>query len=182
MTISSILRNFNGDPNLVSIVTDNSYEEITAPGYLVLPEIKNSIAEENGGYFEFKDTDFFVINYDASTTELFLRDASQNTFTPMISGDIAPNTVTAAMLVTATRPTAVVKFNAQVTTTNNATNILAVSGANPATCQAFVQMVNNGTNNVTCLRAVITTDTISVTFSGAPGTDAVFNVMMIENV
>lgn len=44
-----------------------------------------------------------------------------------------------------------------------------------ATDLADVQMVNDGTNNVTVLQAACTANTLTVTFSGNPGAGAVIN-------
>jgi hypothetical protein len=55
-----------------------------------------------------------------------------------------------------------------------------VTGALAATDRAFVQVVNDGTANVTVLQAVVTNDTLTVTFSGNPGNDAVINYQIIR--
>jgi hypothetical protein len=87
--------------------------------------------------------------------------------------------VTLAKLADAIAPSHVVKFAGQHTTTNDATNTITVTGALD-TDLAFVQMVDNGTNSVTVVDAVMTADTLSVTFSGAPSTDAVINYQVLR--
>jgi hypothetical protein len=49
-----------------------------------------------------------------------------------------------------------------------------------ATDRAFVQVVNNGTNNVTVLQAVVTANTLTITFSGDPAADTVYNYQLIR--
>lgn len=89
--------------------------------------------------------------------------------------------VTLAKLASGITPAAVIKFFAQATTAGGgAAEAITVTGAVAATDRAFVQMVDNGTNNVTVLQAVVTTDTLTVTFSGDPGNDAVINYQLIR--
>lgn len=89
--------------------------------------------------------------------------------------------VTLAKLAAGITPAAVIKFFGQVTTTGGAAaEAITVTGAVAATDRAFVQVVDNGTNNVTVLQAVVTTDTLTVTFSADPGADAVINYQLIR--
>jgi hypothetical protein len=55
-----------------------------------------------------------------------------------------------------------------------------VTGALAASDRAFVQVVDNGTNNVTVLQAVVTNDTLTVTFSADPGNDTIINYQLIR--
>lgn len=89
--------------------------------------------------------------------------------------------VTLAKLAAGITPAAVIKFMSQVTTAGGAaTEAFTVTGAVAATDRAFVQVVNNGTANVTVLEAVVTTDTLTVTFSGNPGNDCVINYQLVR--
>ncbi len=89
--------------------------------------------------------------------------------------------VTLAKLAAGITPAAVIKFFGQVTTVGGAAaEAFVVTGAVAATDRAFVQMVDNGTGNVTVLQSVVTTDTLTVTFSGDPGNDAVINYQLIR--
>tara|TARA_R110000868_G_C10972576_1_gene770488 strand:+ start:23627 stop:24667 length:1041 start_codon:yes stop_codon:yes gene_type:complete len=89
--------------------------------------------------------------------------------------------VTLAKLAAGITPAAVIKFFGQATTVGGAAaEAFVVTGAVAATDRAFVQMVDNGTGNVTVLQAVVTTDTLTVTFSGDPGNDAVINYQLIR--
>lgn len=89
--------------------------------------------------------------------------------------------VTLAKLATGITPSHVIKFADQVTTVGGAAaEAFVVTGALAASDRAFVQVVNNGTANVTALQAVVTNDTLTVTFSGNPGNDTVINYQIIR--
>lgn len=45
---------------------------------------------------------------------------------------------------------------------------------------AFVQVVDNGTSNVTVLQAACTANTLTVTFSANPGTDTIINYQILR--
>lgn len=89
--------------------------------------------------------------------------------------------VTLAKLATGITPSHVIKFAAQHTTVGGAAaEAITVTGAVAATDRAFVQVVNDGTANVTVLQAVVTTDTLTVTFSANPGNDTIINYQLIR--
>lgn len=89
--------------------------------------------------------------------------------------------VTLAKLASGITPAAVIKFFGQVTTVGGAAaEAITVTGAVGATDRAFVQMVNDGTNNVTIVNAVVTNNTLTVTFSADPGADTVINYQIIR--
>jgi hypothetical protein len=286
MSITSIGRYFVGDPNIVSIVTDNTLTEITTTGYLELPDILADIELLQNGDFQWNDTDLVLIHYSPDLIGFFVRDALNNTFdalapsgglantlqngdifvgnagnvatgvTPSgditlsntgvfgiaagvivdadinaaaaiafsklaalpsadilvgsagnvatavaLSGDatlsnagaltIANNAITTAKILNANvtlaklaagiTPSHIIKFANQVTTVGGAAaEAFTVTGAVAATDRAFVQMVDNGTNNVTVLQAVVTANTLTVTFSADPGNDAVINYQLIR--
>lgn len=93
---------------------------------------------------------------------------------------IADANVTLAKLASGITPSHIVKFAGQPTTVGGAAaEAFTVTGA-AATDLAFVQMVNNGTNNVTVLQAVVTLNTLTVTFSADPGNDAVINYQLLR--
>lgn len=88
--------------------------------------------------------------------------------------------VTLAKLASGVTPSHIVKFAGQPTTAGGAAaEAIAVVGA-LVTDLAFVQMVDNGTNNVTIVDAVVTADTLTVTFSADPGNDAVINYQLLR--
>lgn len=89
--------------------------------------------------------------------------------------------VTLAKLAAGITPSHVIKFASQVTTVGGAAaEAITVTGAVAATDRAFVQVVDNGTNNVTVLQAVVTNNTLTVTFSGDPGADTIINYQLIR--
>ena len=108
-----------------------------------------------------------------------------------MSGDVAiiasgattiqAGAVDLAMLSAGITPAAVIKFFDQVTTVGGAAaEAFSVPGALAASDRAFVQVVNDGGSNVTVLQAVVTNDTLTVTFSGNPGNDTVINYQLIR--
>ncbi|HJY22891.1 MAG TPA: hypothetical protein VJ279_08410 [Hanamia sp.] len=87
--------------------------------------------------------------------------------------------VTLAKLASGITPSHVIKFDNQLTTVGgSATEAFTVTGAVGATDHAYTQMVNNGTSNVTILEAVVTDNTLTITFSADPGNDTVFNYQL----
>jgi hypothetical protein len=218
MSITSLARNFNGDPNIVTMVTTSSSADITTNGFLTDPANLADIQLLNNGDFQYADSDLWLIYY-ATGVGFYTRNASTNAFvaltgnaglsTTLSSGNIfvgnnsnvatgvalsgaatisnagvltlAPASVALSNLATGIAPAAVIKFAAQYTTTGGAaTEAITVTGAVAATDRAFVQMVDNGTNNVTVLQAVVTNNTLTVTFSGDPGADTIINYQLIR--
>jgi hypothetical protein len=85
-----------------------------------------------------------------------------------------------AMLSAGIAPSHVVVFAGQPTTAGGgAGEAITVTGA-AATDLAFVQMVDDGTNNTTIVNAVVTLNTLTVTFSADPGADAVINYQILR--
>ncbi len=218
MSITSLARNFNGDPNIVTMVTTSSSSDITTNGFLTDPANLADIQLLNNGDFQYADSDLWLIYY-ATGVGFYTRNASTNAFvaltgnaglsTTLSSGNIfvgnnsnvatgvalsgaatisnagvltlAPASVALSNLATGIAPAAVIKFAAQYTTTGGAAaEAITVTGAVAATDRAFVQMVDNGTNNVTVLQAVVTTNILTVTFSGDPGADTIINYQLIR--
>lgn len=89
--------------------------------------------------------------------------------------------VTLAKLASGITPSHIIKFANQVTTVGGAAaEAFTVTGALAASDRAFVQVVDNGTSNVTVLQAVVTNDTLTVTFSANPGNDTIINYQIIR--
>lgn len=89
--------------------------------------------------------------------------------------------VTLAKLATGIAPAAVIKFMAQATTVGGAAaEAITVTGAVGATDRAFVQLVAPGSNTVSVSYAVVTDNTLTVTFSGNPGNDAIINYQIVR--
>lgn len=117
-----------------------------------------------------------AINASPVTTTLFAGAGSVDT------ADIADSAVTLAKLATGITPSHIVKFAGKPTTVGGAAaEAFAIAGV-AATDLAFVQIVDNGTANVTALQAVCTLNTLTVTFSGNPGADCVFNYQILRAV
>lgn len=228
MSITAIARNFNGDPNLVTMVTDSSAAQITTSGFYTSAASQADIEALQNGVFETADSDLWLIynsngvgfytlnsstgafvalagNSGLSSTlssgNIFVGNASNVATGVAMSGDatmantgaltIANNAITTAKILNANvtlaklaagiTPAAVIKFAAQYTTTGGAAaEAITVTGAVAATDRAYVQVVDNGTNNVTVLQAVVTTNTLTVTFSGNPGADTIINYQLIR--
>lgn len=94
---------------------------------------------------------------------------------------IGAGAIDLAMLSAGITPAAIIVFFGQLTTVGgSATEAFTVTGAVGATDRAFVQIVDDGTANVTVLQAVVTDNTLTITFSANPGNDAVFNYQIIR--
>jgi len=268
MSILAIARNFNGDPNIVTIVTDDDLTALTTTGYWALPETVDSVAALQNGAWEWADTDLVLIHYDTTLIGFFVYDAVNECFDALapsggladtlqsanifvgnssniatgvavtgvvgiaagaivnadinaaaaiafsklaalpsaqilvgsagnvatavaMSGDvtitnagvtaIGAGKVLLAMLGAGIAPAGVIKYMGQLTSVGGAAaEAFTVTGAVGATDRAFVQVVDNGTNNVTVLQAVVTNNTLTVTFSADPGADAVINYQLIR--
>ena len=93
---------------------------------------------------------------------------------------IADDAVSLENLDSGITPSHIVVFAGQPTTAGGgAAEAITVTGA-AATDLAFVEMVDDGTNNVTIVNAVVTTNTLTVTFSGDPGADCVINYQLLR--
>lgn len=113
------------------------------------------------------------IDNGAVTTPKLAADAVDNS-------KLADDAVSLENLDDGIAPSHVVKFAAQATTTGGAAaEAITVTGA-LATDLAFVQLVDDGTNNVSVLSAAVTADTLTVTFSADPGADAVINYQLLR--
>lgn len=228
MSILALARNFNGDPNIVTMVTDDSAAEITTNGYFTSAASLADIVALQNGVFETAVTDLWLVyttngvgfyTYNSATGafvaltgnaglsstlssgNIFVGNASNIATGVVMSGDatmsnagaltIANNAITTTKILNANvtlaklaagiTPSHVIKFANQVTTVGGAAaEAFTVTGAVAATDRAFVQVVDNGTANVTVLQAVVTTNTLTVTFSGNPGADTIINYQIIR--
>jgi hypothetical protein len=69
----------------------------------------------------------------------------------------------------------VIKFSGQHTTTGGSpSEAMAISGA-VNTDLSFIQLVSPGSNTVSVVKSVVTSNTLTVTFSADPGADAIIN-------
>lgn len=106
--------------------------------------------------------------------------ASTVSYTALAAGGIASAAVTLAKLHSGVAPSHVIKYGARYTTIGgNAAEAITLSGV-ASTDLVFVRLVNDGTANVTISGWAPTTDTLTVTFSGDPGNDAIIDYIVIR--
>jgi hypothetical protein len=92
-----MLRNFDGNPNIVSIITSADLSTITTAGYL-LNEATN-IDILNNGEFQWSDTDIILISYAPDfLVNWFTRDTTNNTFIALQSAGGGGGGVTPAQV------------------------------------------------------------------------------------
>ena len=117
---------------------------------------------------------FSVLN-DGTETAVINQDGTLNGSTVIDDGSI-----TLAKLATGITPSHIAVFADQATTAGGAAaEAITVTGA-AATDLAFVQLVDEGSNTVTVANAVVTENTLTVTFSADPGADAIINYEIIR--
>jgi len=81
MSILAIARNFDGDPNIVTIVSDNTLAEITTADYFTTDPIKSQVELLNNGEWQWQDTDMVLISYDPDfIVNWFKYDAANGAF------------------------------------------------------------------------------------------------------
>lgn len=81
MGITAIGRGFDGNPNIVAIITDNTLAEITTAGYWSSDAIQADILALQNGAFQWQDTDIVLINYAPNfLVNWFKYDATNETF------------------------------------------------------------------------------------------------------
>ena len=81
MSITAIGRYFVGNPNIVSVVTDDDLAEITTAGYLTSAAISADIEALQNGEFQWQDTDIVLISYAPDfIVNWFKYDAANATF------------------------------------------------------------------------------------------------------
>lgn len=95
MSITAIGRYFVGDPNIVSIVTDNTLAEITTAGYFTSDAIKADVEALNNGEWQWLDTDIVLISYAPDfLVNWFKYDAATETFVANPAAGGQTNTLT----------------------------------------------------------------------------------------
>lgn len=99
MSITAIARNFNGDPNIVTIVTDDDLAEITTAGYLTSDAIAADIEALNNGVFQWADTDIVLICYAPDfLVNWFKYDADNATFVANPAAGGQTNTLASGLI------------------------------------------------------------------------------------
>lgn len=74
MSILAIARNFNGNPNIVTMVTDDNLTAITTTGYWNLPTTVASVEQVQNGVWQWEPNDLVLINYSPELVGFFLFD------------------------------------------------------------------------------------------------------------
>lgn len=132
----------------------------------------------SGGLPALTDGDIWVGNGSDVATAVTL--SGDVTISNTGVATIGSGVIDKAMLSSGISASHIVKFGGQHTTVGGgAAEAITVTGA-LATDLAFVQLVDDGTNNVSVLSAAVTADTLTVTFSADPGNDAVINYQLIR--
>lgn len=173
-----------GIPQWWAYQTTDNMATVTASGYF---NIQSGLLFQNG------TTTFFVgdlIYCQCSDGILQVQIATllPNITVVLPNADIAPGTITTAMLgngiVTLAKlsatvaPQSIIKYSAKYTTVGGAAaEAITISGA-LATDLAFVQLVAPGSNTVSVNHAVMTSNTLTVTFSADPGNTAIINYII----
>ena len=151
-------------PGTVKMVTTDSLATITAAGYLNGVSNQLAIVKLSPG-----DVVECLYSFNASSGT-----GDYSVFKVSITNGLVTLVNVA--------PAGAVKFMGQLTSVGGggATEAYVVTGAIAATDRAFVQVVNNGTNNVTVLEAVVTANTLTITFSGDPAADTIINYQLLR--
>jgi hypothetical protein len=79
MSILALARNFNGDPNIVTMVTDNSAAQITTNGYFTADAIQADVQALQNGVFETAVTDLWLI-YTSNGVGFYTYNSSTGAF------------------------------------------------------------------------------------------------------
>ncbi len=179
MSITSIERDVlaSAPPSIVRITSTDTLATIGTAGYLLAQA--DVIEDLNSGAFSWLDTDYVLVN--GSDGWAFFETADDFESLSVVAFTSLPNgSVTLAKLAAGITPSHIVKFADQETTAGGAAaEAFTVTGA-LATDLAFVQIVDNGTANVTAVQAVVTSNTLTVTFSADPGADTVINYQLLR--
>jgi len=80
MSVTAIARNFDGNPNIVTMVVTDDLTTITTTGYLTSASILADIELLQNGEFEWTPTDLVLIYYATAQIGFFVRDALNDTF------------------------------------------------------------------------------------------------------
>lgn len=184
-------------PQWLYLETDNTLAEVTTAGYLnTVVEVGGYSLAENmlavvstievaGGAVS---VGTYNVTFSAGNWSLQASTVPDGSITTAKIADLAVTTakiaagaVTLAKLATGVAPAGVIKYMGQLTTVGGAAaEAFTVTGAVASTDRAFVQVVDNGTSNVTVLQAVVTNNTLTVTFSANPGNDTIINYQIIR--
>lgn len=96
MAITAISRNFDGNPNIVTIVSTDTLATITTAGYLTGATIAANIELLQNGEFQWSDTDLILMYYSPAQIGFFIHDAVNNTFDALAPSGGLANTLQSA--------------------------------------------------------------------------------------
>lgn len=162
MAITSIYRDTSVSPNLVRMETSDTLATMQTAAYL--SGQADTIKALNNGEWEWQDDDLILCYYNSASVGLFVRNSSTEAMD--LNSGLASGYP--------------VKYAAQYTTTGGAAaEAIAITGV-LATDLAFVQLVDDGTNNVSVLTAACSADTLTVTFSLDPVADTIINYQILR--
>lgn len=145
-------------PRFDYMLTSDSVLEVLTTGYL-----NHSV---DAG-FSFSQGDLVCVITQETPTARQMSGIYQVDHAP---GEWSLKPTTSSMLLTADQYT---------TVGGAAAEAITIAGL-AATDLAYVQVVDNGTGNVTALQAVCTANTLTVTFSGNPGADTIINYQILR--
>lgn len=120
MSITAIGRGFDGNPNIVAIITDDNLATITTAGYWSSDAIQADVQALQNGVFQWEDTDIVLINYAPNfLVNWFKYDATNETFVANPAAGGLTNTLVngnflvgnASNLAASVTPTGDVTFN-----------------------------------------------------------------------
>lgn len=176
---------------------NDTIADVVAAGYFqYFADWLNTLIYANGSFFRVGDVIYcacsdgnawLMVTQIGSTIETEIQVVDANAVDTNAIQDLAvttakidDNAVTLGKLAAGITPSHIVKFAGQPTTVGGAAAEAFVVNGVAATDLAFVQIVDDGTNNVTVKQAVCTLNTLTVTFSGNPGADCIFNYQILR--
>jgi len=92
MAITAISRNFDGDPNIVTIIATDNLATITTAGYVTSQE--SAIQALQNGEFQWADTDLVLMYYSPAQVGFFTYNASTQAFVVLADNGNLSNTLT----------------------------------------------------------------------------------------
>ena len=164
MSITSLLRNFNGDPNIVTMVTTSSAAQITTNGFFTSAASLADIDLLNNGDFQFLDTDLWLIylsdgigfyTYDSATGAFVALTGNAGLSSTLANGNIfVGNASNVATGVAVTGAIAIT--NAGVTSINS--NYITNAMINSAAAIAFSKLASLATGHILVGNGGVVTD------------------------
>lgn len=125
-----------------------------------------------------------VFSIPLTSAQMLIGNGSNVAQARALTGVIAISNTGVTTFASSVNPTAVIKLLQQYTTAGGtAVENFSAPGTVAATDKVFCQIINNGSNNVTILEAIISTDgNLAVTFSADPQNNCVFSAQVVRPV